>query len=54
MVMKGVAWRPLFIPQRRRLGPLATGAFRAAERTPGVRAAMLRVKFSVTLLGETR
>jgi SAM-dependent methyltransferase len=48
-----VSWRPLFIPQRRQLGPLGRRTFRVAERLPLVRTAMLRFKFSVTLLGET-
>ena len=47
-----VASRPFFIPQRYRPSPIARMGLRAAERTPGVRAMILKRKFVVILKGE--
>jgi SAM-dependent methyltransferase len=47
-----VSWRPFFVPQRYRAGPVVRASLRAAERTPGVRGAILRKKFVVVIRGE--
>jgi SAM-dependent methyltransferase len=47
-----VTWRPFFVPQSRRLPPIALRALRVAERTPIARDAILRRKFQVVVKGE--
>lgn len=47
-----VGWRPLFVPQRLRTGPLLSAGLRMAERTPGLRDAMIRRWSKIVLIGE--
>lgn len=47
-----VSWRPFFVPQTIRTGPLSRRALRAAERVPGLRGALLTRKFVVVIKGE--
>jgi 2-polyprenyl-3-methyl-5-hydroxy-6-metoxy-1,4-benzoquinol methylase len=47
-----VDWRPFFVPSSRRVGRIEMTAFRAAERVPGIRDAILRRKFNAVVKGE--
>lgn len=47
-----VRWRPLFVPQMRRTGPVLSAGLRMAERTPVLRDAMLKRWSKVVLKGE--
>jgi SAM-dependent methyltransferase len=47
-----VSWRPLFVPQTRRVGPATLAALRLAERVPGPRRLILRKFGKAVVKGE--